>query len=56
MFIEVRKESKKKKYYLAHSFRDGSKIRKIRRYLGSNLSNKKLKELRKRAEFLIKEQ
>lgn len=56
MFIEVRKEGKKNKYYLAHSFRDGNKIRKIRRYLGSNLSEKKLEELRKRAEVLIREQ
>ncbi len=56
MFIEARKEGKKKKYYLAHSFRDGTKIRKIRRYLGSNLSNKKLEVLRKRAEVLIKGQ
>jgi len=56
MFIEIRKVGKKKKYYLAHSFRYGKKIVKIRRYLGSYLSKKKLQELRKRAEALILEQ
>jgi len=56
MFIEVREQGSKKKYYLAHSFRDRGKIKKIRRYLGSNLSKKKLKELRNRAEILIIEQ
>ncbi|MBI2653635.1 Fic family protein [Candidatus Woesearchaeota archaeon] len=56
MFIEIRKAGKKKKYYLAHTFREGRKIRKAVRYLGADLSKKKLEELRKRAEVLIKEQ
>lgn len=56
MFIEIRKAGKKKKYYLAHAFREGKNIRKIVRYLGADLSKKKLEKLRKRAEVLIKEQ
>ena len=53
MFVEVRKVAGKKKYYLVHSFRQGKKVRKIRRYLGANLSKEKLSELRKVAELQI---
>lgn len=56
MFIEIRKAGKRKKYYLAHTFREGKKIRKVARYLGADLPKKKLEELRKRAEALINEQ
>ncbi|MBI5072652.1 Fic family protein [Candidatus Woesearchaeota archaeon] len=56
MNLEIRKQGKKTKYYLAHSFREGSKIRKIRRYLGSDLSQKELLPLQKRAEVLILQQ
>ena len=56
MHIEIRQQGRQKKYYLGHSFRQGNKVRKIRRYLGANLSAKKLGELRIRAEILIKEQ
>ena len=56
MFIETRKHGKKKKYYLAHSYRIGKKVRRISRYLGSNLSEKELKSLSKRAEEIILEQ
>ena len=53
MFVEIRKVGKKKKYYLVHSFRDGQKVNKIRRYLGSNLSKQKLAKMRKVAETQI---
>ncbi len=53
MFVEVRQVAGKKKYYLVHSFRQGKKVRKIRRYLGANLSKEKLSELRKVAEQQI---
>jgi len=53
MFLEVREISGKKKYYLVHSFRHGKKVRKIRRYLGTNLSKEKLNELRPIAEKQI---
>lgn len=56
MFIEIRKQGKKNKYYLIHSYRIGSKVKRISRYLGSNLSRKGLEKLRKRAEELILEQ
>jgi len=53
MFIEIRKRGKNKKYYLVHSYRIGDKVNRISRYLGSNLSEKELEKLRKRAEQLI---
>lgn len=56
MNIEIRKIGKKKKYYLAHSFREGKKVKKIRRYLGVDLSKEQLDKLRKRAEVIIKNQ
>ena len=53
MYIEIRKLGKKKKYYLAHSFREGKKIKKIRRYLGINLQKIQLKKLKERAKQMI---
>lgn len=56
MNIEIRKVGKKKKYYLAHSFREGKKVKKIRRYLGVDLSEKRLNLLKDRAKEIIKQQ
>ena len=56
MEVEIRKQGKKKKYYLAHSFREGKKVKKIRRYLGVDLSAKKIEHLKKRAEEIIRQQ
>ena len=56
MYIEKRKDGKKVKYYLAHSFREDSKIHKIRKFLGKNITKKKLEERRKKAEKLILEE
>ena len=53
MFIEVREVGKKKKYYLVHSFRHNAKVKKIRRYLGSNLSKVKLTKIKEVAEKQI---
>ncbi|MBI4210322.1 MAG: Fic family protein [Candidatus Diapherotrites archaeon] len=53
MFLEVREVAGKKKYYLVHSFRQGKKVGKIRRYLGTNLSKEKLEELKRIAEMQI---
>lgn len=53
MFVEVRKAGKKKKYYLVHSFRHGKKVKKMRRYLGTDLSKEKLEKVRKIAEKQI---
>lgn len=53
MYIETRTEGKRKKYYLVHSLRKGDKVRKIRVYLGADLSKKQLKEKRKLAEKIL---
>ena len=53
MFVEVREVGGKKKYYLVHSFRHDQKVRKIRRYLGTNLNKAKLRDLRQVAEKQI---
>ncbi len=56
MNIEKRKAGKKIKYYLAHSYREGQKVHKFRKYLGTDLSQDKLKEREKIAEKLILEE
>lgn len=53
MYIEKRKTGNNIKYYLAHSYRVGNKVEKIRKYLGSNLSKKELEEKRKSSEKII---
>lgn len=55
MHIEVREEGKRKKYYLAHSFRKGKKVRKIRFYLGKDLTKAELAEKKKHAGKIINE-
>lgn len=55
MYIEKRKYGKNTKYYLVHSYREGNRIEKIRKYLGVNLSKEKLEEKKKRTEKLILE-
>ncbi len=55
MFIEVMKKGKSKKYYIAHSFREGSKVKKMRFYLGENLSSEGLAEKRRLGEKVIEE-
>jgi Fic family protein len=55
MHLEIRKIKNVKKYYLAHSFRLDNKIRKVRHYLGSNLSKDQIIKKRKNAELIIKE-
>lgn len=55
MHIEKRKSKSSIKYYLVHSYRENDKVQKIRKYLGFNLSEKKLKEKRKHAEKIILE-
>jgi Fic family protein len=42
MYVERRASDGNVKYYLVHSYRDKGKIKKIRRYLGLNLSDVKL--------------
>ena len=55
MFIEIRKQGKKKKYYLSHTYRINDKVNKIVRYLGVNLGEEELQRLRTKAEQHILE-
>jgi len=50
MHIEVQTRGKKKFFYLAHSYREGNKVRKVRLYLGFDLSEDDIKRLRPDAE------
>lgn len=56
MHIEKRDEKGKIKYFLSHSYREGKKVHKFRKYLGLNLDKKKLKERVNIAEKLIIEE
>ncbi|MBT7705855.1 Fic family protein [archaeon] len=56
MYIEKKNSKGKVRYYLAHSFRNENKVHKIRKFLGTDLSEEKLKERRKKAEILIIEE
>jgi len=53
MYIEKRKEGNKIKYYLAHSFREGGKVHKIRKFLGKGINDKELKERVSKAKEII---
>lgn len=55
MHIEVRIVGKKRKYYLAHSIRRGKNVKKLRYFLGVNLSKKELNKKRKLGESVISE-
>lgn len=55
MYLEKRKEGKKAKYYLVHSYRENNKVKKIRSYLGSDLSCRGLEAAKRRAEQEIRE-
>ena len=56
MFIEQKKEGKKVKYYLAHSYREKDKVKKIRKYLGVDLSDLELARRKEEAKGFILEQ
>jgi Fic family protein len=56
MHIEKREESNGIKYYLAHSYREGKGVHKIRKYLGKDIPKAKLEERREIAEKLILEE
>lgn len=53
MHVEKRKLGGKIKYYLAHSFREGKKVHKARKYLGADLTTKLLEERKNIAKALI---
>lgn len=56
MHVEKRKVGKRVKYYLGHSFREGSKVHKIRKFLGVDLSKTILDERIDKAKQLILEE
>src|SRR3989344_2202345 len=56
MYIEKRKARGKIRYYLVHSFREGGKVHKIRKFLGFGLDEKTLKEREEKAKVLILEE
>lgn len=49
MFVEKRKAGKNAKYFLVYSYRENGKVRKIRKYLGQNLTREQLKEEKDKA-------
>ena len=56
MYIEKRKFKGKIKYYLAHSFREGDKINKIRKLIGIDLTKEVLEERKVKLEKLLLEE
>jgi len=56
MYLEKRETKHGVKYYLAHSFREGGKVQKIRVYLGSNIKKKVLKQRQEKARELLLQQ
>ncbi|MBW2970242.1 Fic family protein, partial [Candidatus Woesearchaeota archaeon] len=56
MHIEVREKKDRKYYYLAHSARIAGKVKKFRRYLGKNLTEKEITEKTKKWEKIILKQ
>ncbi len=53
MFIEERKTDSGKKYYLVQSYREGTKVKKFREYLGYNLNKAKIQSLKEPAKEKI---
>ncbi|MBN1502305.1 Fic family protein [Candidatus Woesearchaeota archaeon] len=56
MYLEKRKIKDKVKYYLVYSYREKDKVKKIRKYLGINLSGEELEKEKKTAEQEIKQE
>ena len=55
MHLEIRENKGIKKYYLAHSFRVGESVKKVRVYLGADLSPESIELKRKSAEHELEE-
>ncbi len=56
MHVEKRIVGKRKKYFLAHSYREGARVHKFRKYLGQDLKPEILAERKTIAEKLILEE
>src|SRR5208283_2752695 len=55
MHLEIREKNGSRKYYLAQSFRIGSLVKKVRVYLGTDLTQEELKQKRKQSEANLKD-
>jgi len=55
MFVQKSRQGKKTKYYLVLTYRENNKVKRIKRYLGENLSEEDVKKKRKIAEPFIKD-
>jgi Fic family protein len=55
MYIEIRRQGRKKKYYLVRSYRKDGKVRNVRIYLGVDLSSAELEVRKKPAEARLNE-
>src|SRR3989344_5420970 len=55
MHVEIRNVGRKKKYYLAHSFRHDGKVKKFRFYLGTDLTKTELNDKIKHAKEILDE-
>jgi Fic family protein len=53
MYTEIQNKKNKRYYYRVKSIRDNDKVKKIKKYLGKNLSKEKLKKLEKEADKSI---
>jgi len=56
MYLEKRKTKSGMKYYLAHSFREGGKVQKVRVYLGSNITPDVIESRKAKAAELLGQQ
>ncbi len=56
MHVEKRAAGGKTKYFLAHSYREGARVHKFRKYLGQDMKPELLAERKKLAEKLILEE
>ena len=56
MYLEKRKLGSSIKYYLVYSYREKTKVKKIRRYIGLNISGEELQKAMQKAEKEIKKQ
>ena len=53
MHVEARKKGRHRRYYLAHSFRRGKRVLKMRVYLGTDITAAEIAARKKRAEKLL---
>ncbi len=55
MHVEIRRVNGRKKYYLAHSYRVNSRVRKVRVFLGTDLSQEEIERLTEKARVKLEE-